>query len=192
MNGKRLAGIMTVIAGMVLSVHAQNYNASEDAQQTPPDQDGWHHWDHEHLYHDTELSVDMFGVGILHSYDFNNGVRARHDLRFGAGAGVNVFFTRYIGVGGDFTAISFRHSFVDTTTANLIVRFPIRGTGLAPYIFGGAGYQFQGIDQIIGGGGAGLELRLVPHFSIFVDGRYMAAVKTPDFGIGRAGVRLSF
>jgi hypothetical protein len=44
----------------------------------------------------------------------------------------------------------------------------------------------------VGGGGAGVELRLVPHFSIFVDARYLAAVKSADYGVGRAGVRLSF
>lgn len=192
MKRKQLAAIVAGIAGMALCVHAQNYNAPEDAQTAPPDDDHWHHWDHEHLYHAGEMSLDMYGVGLLHESDFNDGARARHNLRYGGGAGVNFFFTRFIGIGADADAITFHHSFVDTTTGNLIVRFPIPGTGLAPYMFGGVGYQFQGIDQIIGGGGFGLELRLVPHFSIFVDARYMAAVKTDDFGIGRAGVRLSF
>lgn len=197
MKMKQLAGIAAGIGiiGIALSVQAQQnntYSAPEQAQTAPPDEDHWHNWDHEHLYHACEMSVDLYGVGFLHSSDFNNGARARHNLRYGGGAGLNIFFTRFIGIGGDATAITFHHSFVDTTTGNLIFRIPIEGTGLAPYLFGGVGYQFQGIDQIIGGGGAGLELRLVPHFSIFVDGRYMAAVKTEDFGIGRAGVRLSF
>jgi hypothetical protein len=186
---RKLAGIAAGIMGMVLGVHAQNYNAPEQAQPAPSD-DTWDHYGH--LYHAGEASVDLFGVGLLHESDFHNGALARHNLRYGGGAGVNFFFTRFIGIGGDADSITFHHSFVDTTTGNLIFRIPIPGTGLAPYIFGGAGYQFQGIDQIIGGGGAGLELRLVPHFSIFVDARYMAAVKTQDFGIGRAGVRLSF
>ncbi|HEY1790282.1 MAG TPA: hypothetical protein VGJ73_19205 [Verrucomicrobiae bacterium] len=189
MKGKQLVGIAAGIAGMAFSIHAQNYNAPEQAQPAPSED----HWDHYgHLYHAQEVSVDMYGVGLLHSSDFNNGVRARHDLKFGGGAGLNLFFTRFLGIGGDFTAISFHHSFVDTTTGNLIFRIPIANTGIAPYIFGGAGYQFQGIDQVIGGGGVGIEFRLVPHFSFFVDARYLAAQKTEDFGMGRAGVRLSF
>jgi hypothetical protein len=202
MNGKYLAGIVAGIAGMALSVQAQTYNtqnntynAPEQAQTAPPEQDHWHYWhdlDREHLYHDCELSIDLFGVGYLHSHDFNNGALARHNLKFGGGAGVNFFLTKCLGIGGDFGSTTFKHSFVNTTTGNLIFRFPIGDTGLAPYIFGGAGYQFQGIDQIIGGGGLGLEFRLAPHFGIFVDGRYLAAVKTEDFGEGRAGVRLSF
>jgi hypothetical protein len=189
MKVKQLAGIAAGITGTVLSIQAQNYNAPEEAQPAPAD-DSWGHYGH--LYHAQEVSVDMYGVGLLHESDFNNGDRARHNLRYGGGAGINLFFTRFIGIGADADSITFHHSFVDTATGNLIFRIPIPGTGLAPYIFGGAGFQFQGIDQIIGGGGAGLEWRIVPHFSIFVDARYMAAVKTDDFGIGRAGVRLSF
>ena len=193
-----ISGIIAGIAGLALSVNAQtyiaqnNYNAPEQAQTAPPEQDNWHHWDHDHLYHACELSVDMFGVGYLNSHDFNNGYVARHNLRFGGGAGVNYFLTRCLGIGGDFGSITFKHQFVDTTTGNLIFRFPIADTGIAPYIFGGAGYQFQGINQIVGGGGAGIEFRPCPHFGIFVDARYLAAVKTDGFGEGRAGVRLSF
>lgn len=192
MKRKQVAGIMAGIAGMVFSVNAQTYNTPEQAQPAPSDDDHWHQWDNDHFYHAQEISVDMFGVGLLHESDFNNGVRARHNLRYGGGAGLNLFFTRFIGIGADADSITFHHSFVDTATGNLILRLPIPGTGIAPYIFGGAGYQFQGIDQIIGGGGVGLEFRIVPHFSFFVDARYMAAAKTDDFGIGRAGVRLSF
>jgi hypothetical protein len=191
-----IKGVLVSIAaaGMACCAYAQNYYTTpEQAQTTPPPppppmEDRWH------LYHAGEFSIDGFGLGALHEYDFNNGVRARHDLRWGGGAGINFFFTRYIGIGGDAYAIGqpHTHSFVDTTTGNLIFRVPILNTGIAPYIFGGAGYQFQGIDQIVGGGGAGVEFRLVPHFSIFVDARYLAAVKTPDYGLGRAGVRISF
>lgn len=175
---------------MVFSAGAQTeYAAPEQAQTSPPPN---YYPDREHLYHGCELSLDGFGAGMLHEYDFNGAGLSRRNYRFGGGAGINYFFTRFLGIGGDADAFSTRHSFVDTTTGNLILRLPIGDTGLAPYFFGGAGYQFQGIDQIVGGGGAGLELRLVRHFSIFVDARYLAAVKTPGYGIGRAGVRISF
>ncbi|HTV41897.1 MAG TPA: hypothetical protein VMF08_15045 [Candidatus Sulfotelmatobacter sp.] len=185
------AGIMAGVVGLTISIHAQTqtYNAPEQAQTAPPPGNHWEQYGH--LYHADELSVDLFGVSTLHSTYFNNGAAARRNLQFGGGAGVNYFLTRHLGIGGDFFAVNWHRSFVDTTTGNLIFRFPL-GCGLAPYIFGGAGYQFEGVDQIVGGGGAGLELRLMPHFSIFVDARYLAAVKTRDYGVGRAGVRLSF
>ncbi|HEX3628533.1 MAG TPA: hypothetical protein VH280_24250 [Verrucomicrobiae bacterium] len=183
---------MAGIAGIAFACQAEQYNTynAPERAQTEPSDDTWDHFGH--TYHGDQLSIDLYGVGLLHSSDFNNGDRARHNLRWGGGAGLNFFFTRYIGVGGDACAITFHHSFVDMTTANLILRLPIGGTGLAPYLFGGAGYQFEGIDQIVGGGGVGLEVNVVPHFSFFVDARYLAAVKTEDFGMGRAGVRLSF
>ncbi len=187
-------GILTLglgLVGFVCCVQAQDYTAPETAQTAPPPPATEPYWDGVR-YHPCELSFDLFGAGMLHEYDFNNGFRAKKNLRWGGGAGVNYFFTRFVGIGGDAYAISWSHSFVDTTTGNIILRAPIDHTGLAPYIFGGAGYQFQGIDQIVGGGGVGLEFRPVPHFGVFVDARYLAAAKTDGFGLGRAGIRLSF
>jgi hypothetical protein len=192
MKMKKGVLVLLTVTGMTCSAYAQNPTDTtpQEAQTTPQPapEDRWN------MYHAGEFSIDGYGVGALHEHDFDNGVLARHDLRWGGGAGINFFFTKYIGVGGDAYAIgqSHTHSFVDTTTGNLIFRVPILNTGIAPYIFGGAGYQFQGIDQIVGGGGVGVEFRLVPHFSIFADARYLAAVKTEDYGLGRAGVRISF
>ena len=201
---KQLA-IIAGIAGVVFSVRAQdyttpqpaqpapppgNYTTPEQAQPTPPP-NYYEHYNH-HLYHADELSFDAYGVGSLHEHDFNNGALIRRNWRWGGGIGLNYFLTEHLGIGGDAYAISTDHSFVDTTTGNLIFRFPIEDTGLAPYIFGGAGYQFQGIDQIVGGGGVGLECRFCEHFSIFFDARFLACVKTQDYGLGRAGIRLSF
>jgi Outer membrane protein beta-barrel domain len=184
---KQRLGIIAGIAGLVFSAHAQDYTAPQQAQTSPSN----YYDDRE--YHACEVSVDGFGVGVLHEYDFNGNGLHRKNYRFGGGAGINLFFTKYLGIGADAYAISPAHrTFVDTTTGNLILRMPIGDTGLAPYIFGGAGYEFKGIDQIVGGGGVGLEMRIVKHFSFFVDARYLAAVKTPDYGLGRAGVRLSF
>ncbi|MGH7980506.1 MAG: hypothetical protein ACREE6_14110, partial [Limisphaerales bacterium] len=115
MNGKQLAGIAAGMMAIAVSVQGQqynsynnNYNAPEEAQTSPPNDD--HHWDHWHLFHANELSLDLFGVGTLHSSDFHNGARARHDLRFGGGAGLNYFITKCIGIGGDFYSVSFHHS----------------------------------------------------------------------------------
>jgi hypothetical protein len=180
--------LVAAIVGTVFVAQAQNqnYNASQPAQPAPPDNDM-------DLYHPCEFDVDGSVVGVLHAYDFNNGGLHRRNYRFGGDAGASFFFTKYIGIGGDgFAATGHNGSFVNTALGNLIFRVPIGNTGIAPYLIGGAGYQFEHIDQIVGGGGVGLELRLVPHFSIFADARYLAAVKTPDYGFARAGVRISF
>jgi hypothetical protein len=182
-------GLVAGIAGMAISVHAQtDYTAPERAQTSPPPD----YADDHDLYHACEVSVDAFGVAALRESDFNNGNLAKKDLRWGGGLGVNFFPFKYIGVGGDAYAVSTHHSFVDTTTGNLIIRAPIGNTGLAPYIFGGAGYQFEGVNQIVGGPGVGLEFRPVAHFSIFADARFLFAAKTDNFGLARAGIRLSF
>jgi hypothetical protein len=186
MKAIRQLALIATITGIVFSSRAQNYTTSEPAQATPPDNDL-------ELYHPFEFSVDGSVIGVLHAYDFNNGGLHRRNYRFGGDAGANFFFTKYIGIGGDaFAVTGHSPSFVNTATGNLIFRIPIGNTGLAPYLIGGAGYQFEHVDQIVGGGGVGLEIRLVPHFSIFADARYLAAVKTPDYGFARAGVRISF
>lgn len=98
------------------------------------------------LYHAQELSIDGFASGTLgeHYIEHFTGHTLRHDARFGAGAGANYFFTRYLGIGGDAYSESVtRGEFVDAASGNLIVRVPILETGIAPYIFGGAGHQFD-------------------------------------------------
>jgi hypothetical protein len=188
---KKIKGIIVlmVAAGMTCGVRAQdnnNYTAHEEAQSSPPADTG-------DLYHAGELDIDGSVVGVLHAYDFNSNGLHRKNYRFGGDVGASVFFTKYIGVGADaFATTGNNPTFVNTATGNLIFRVPIGDTGIAPYVFGGAGYQFEGVDQLVGGGGVGLEIRLVQHFSIFADARYLAAVKSPDYGFARGGVRLSF
>jgi hypothetical protein len=174
--------------GIVFSTHAQTqaYSTSEPAQPASRDDDT-------DLYHACEFSIDGSVIGALHEYDFNDGGLHRRNYRFGGDAGANFFFTKYIGIGGDAYALTTHNpTFVDTSVGNLIFRIPIGNTGIAPYFFGGAGYEFEKVNQVVGGGGVGLEIRLVPHFSIFADARYLAAAKTADYGYARAGVRISF
>ena len=76
--------------------------------------------------------------------------------------------------------------------SNLIARLPILDTGVAPYIFGGGGYQFDEVAQKFAQGGAGLEFRFARHVGFFVDARYVFADRTQNYGLGRAGLRLNF
>jgi hypothetical protein len=181
----RKLAVVIGIAGVVFSIQAQDTTVSEQTDTSTTND--------YHLYHACEFSLDAFGVAALDEQYFNGNSLTKRDFRYGGGAGANFFFTKYIGIGADAYALSVNSpTFVDTAFGNLIFRVPICNTGIAPYIFGGAGYQFEKINQVVGQGGAGIEFRLVPHFSIFVDARFVAAAKTSNYGLGRAGVRISF
>jgi len=146
------------------------------------------------LYRPNELSVDLFGTGSIGQQTINHlsGDRINHHGKLGAGAGLNYFFCRYLGIGGDAYAENTDRSFVDSTSGNLIARLPIGESGLAPYIFGGGGYQFDEVRQSFGQAGGGLEFRFTPNWGVFVDARYVMADKTENYGVARAGLRLSF
>ncbi len=145
-------------------------------------------------YQAQEVSVDLFGSGSLGqtTLEHLSGSRIKHDGRLGAGAGVNYFFTRNFGVGVDAYTENAGHSFVDSASANLIVRFPLGDSGVSPYVLGGGGHQFDPIDLWYGQAGAGLEYRFTHSVGIFVDGRYVFTDGTPNYGLFRGGVRLTF
>lgn len=148
----------------------------------------------EPMYRDQELSIDLFGTLSLGEQfiDSISAAKVRHNGRLGAGAGVNLFFLRNVGIGADAWSEDITGRFVDNLSGSLIVRFPIGDTGLSPYVFGGGGYQFEPVSQSFGHFGAGLEIRFNPHTGIFVDARYVVTHRTEDFGVARAGFRFSF
>lgn len=146
------------------------------------------------FYRANEFSFDAFASGSLGKQfitDFS-GSTVRQHARLGAGVGGNYFITRYIGVGGDVYSENTVRQFIDSASGNLIGRLPIGETGLAPYIFGGAGHQFDGVQQTFGQAGAGLEFRVTPHVGFFVDARYIFPDRTEDYGLARGGLRVSF
>jgi len=146
------------------------------------------------FYREHEFSIDAFGSGSLReeSIDHLSGNTVEHNGRLGAGGGVNLFFTRYIGIGGDAYTENTAVHFIDNASGNLIARLPLGGTGIAPYVFGGAGHQFDQVAQTFGQGGAGIEFRFMRHAGFFVDARYVFPDRTGNYGVGRAGLRISF
>src|ERR1700722_9727033 len=146
------------------------------------------------FYRAQELSLDLFGAGSIgqQTIDHLSGNRLDHNTRLGAGAGVNYSFCRYLGIGGDAYTENTARNFVDSTEGNLIGRLPIGHTGLAPYVFGGGGYQFDEVAQKFAQAGGGVEFRFCRHVGVFVDARYVIADKTDNYGVGRAGLRFSF
>lgn len=95
----------------------------------------------------------------LGKYTINHlsGSRVRHDTRLGAGLGLNYFFTRNIGIGGDAYSEDTTGAFVDSASASLILRLPLGQSGFAPYAFGGGGYQFDMAEVWFAQLGAGME-----------------------------------
>lgn len=141
-----------------------------------------------------ELSLDLFGSASVReeTFDHLSADRVRKDGRLGAGAGINYFFTHQFGLGADAYTENTKHSLVDNASANAIFRFPFQSIGLAPYIYGGGGHQFDPRDHWFGQGGGGLEVRVTPHWGLFLDGRYVLPDGGKDFGVGRLGVRFAF
>jgi hypothetical protein len=97
------------------------------------------------FYRDHEFSIDVFAGGSLgeQTIDHLSGSRVERNGRLAAGAGANLFFTKYIGIGGDGYSENTTGPFVDYANGYLILRFPIPNTGIAPYAFGGGGYQWD-------------------------------------------------
>lgn len=141
-----------------------------------------------------ETSLDLFGSLSAGQEVINHisGQRVVDDGRFGAGVGLNHFFGRYVGLGADAYTENTAHSFVDNVAGSLILRIPFDNAHLAPYAFGGGGYQFDPSHVAFGHLGGGLDVRFTRHVGIFADARYVITDGTKNFGVGRLGLRISY
>ncbi len=177
------------IGGTILLLAAKSAWA-EDTAVTDPTL----HADGASPFRHCELSLDGFGSASLgeSTLEHLSGSRIRHNTRLGAGLGINYFFTRYLGVGAEAYSENTDGVFVDSASANLILRLPIGDSGLAPYIFGGGGHQFGMTKQWFGQAGAGLEYRFCPHIGVFVDARGVVPNETKVYGVGRLGMTFAF
>jgi len=146
-------------------------------------------------YTANELSFDMFGSYEAHEEKAKDLFKTniKHGT-WGGGVGLNYFFTREIGVGGDINIGDNGGNFIDQALGSLILRWPIDPTGLAPYIFGGGGRGFDPSWEWFMDAGLGLEWRFNPSAGIFSDVRYMWHLKdgSSDRILFRAGLRLVF
>src|ERR1051326_8821743 len=75
-------------------------------------------YEHGPLYSANEFSIEAFGTGSIgeHSIQRWSGDRLVNESRLGAGLGLNYFFTRNIGVGGDAYSENTAHSLVDSSS----------------------------------------------------------------------------
>lgn len=146
------------------------------------------------IYRSNELSLDGFGTASIGTYtlDHPSNDRIRHNTEFGAGAGINYFVTRNIGIGAEAYSENTTGVFVDNASGNLILRLPLGQSGFAPYIFGGGGHQFDAVKLWFGQAGAGMEYRFTRHVGVFLDARAVWPNETKFYGVARAGMRFSF
>ncbi|HEY3761141.1 MAG TPA: hypothetical protein VGN23_05290 [Verrucomicrobiae bacterium] len=147
------------------------------------------------IFKPNELQVDAFGSISVNEEILKNisGDKVTRNGRFGAGAGITTYFCRYVGIGGDVYSENTEKDFINNASGNLYLRLPIESVHLAPYIYGGGGYQFYPGDSAFGQFGAGLDIRVTHHWGLFVDARYVMPTRDEEnFGLGRAGVRLVF
>ena len=146
------------------------------------------------MYRASEISLGAFGMGTVgeRTLDhFNHHNISRHG-RDGAGADLEYFFTKYIGIEAEAWSENTDHFFVDDVGGNLVFRIPIGNIGLAPYAYGGGGHSIDPVAATYGDFGAGLEFRFTRHVGIFVDGRYVIPDRLGNYGLGRAGLRVAF
>lgn len=146
------------------------------------------------LYPANQLSVDAFGTVSEGKYTIEHisDRRVRNNARGGAGAGITYFITKYIGIGADAYSENTSGTFIDNASGNLYLRVPLGQSGLAPYVYGGGGYQFDPAKVGFVQAGGGLEFRFTPHFGVFADARYVVPDRTRFYGVGRAGLRFAF
>lgn len=197
---------LILAAGALLAtspaLRADDAKISSDASVSPPalnqenennnDQDMHGHADG--LYRCNELSLDAFGTASLGRYTIEHWSvsRVRHNTEFGAGVGLNYFITRNLGIGADVYSENTSGPFIDSASANLILRLPLGHCGFAPYLFGGGGHQFDLARAYFGQAGAGLEYRFTRQLGAFVDARGVLPDKARGYGLARLGLLFAF
>ena len=188
-------GLMAASAAMAQTTTTTTTTTTESHVWTDPHAWWGNHWVYNtgDRYTANELSLDMFGsylAGERRAEDLFK-TNIRHGT-WGGGVGVNYFFTREIGVGGDIEIPADGGNFINNVDGSLIARMPIGNSGLAPYVYGGGGRQTEPVWQWTGHAGVGLEYRFNPTTGVFADARYIWVDKTPDEILFRAGVRFVF
>jgi hypothetical protein len=182
-NAKQLMKNKMLVGGTILMLAVTSALGAETVSNNQGD-----------YYRSGELSVDAFGTGSLGEYTLNHlsSDRVRHNVRFGAGAGINYFITRNIGIGADAYSQNTTGAFIDSASASLILRFPLGQSGFAPYAFGGGGQQFEMAEATFAQAGAGMEYRFSPHVGVFIDARGVLPNESRYYGVGRFGLRFAF
>ncbi len=165
----------------------------------PPGQAVSHHQHglgHGALFRDQEFS--LAGFALLTASDLS-----ALDSSWGGGVELSYFFDRHVGLAVEGWLLDSSDAVatgpVDLSAtlgainASLVVRMPVEEARLAPYVFGGGGWLFNGSDSFQLHVGGGLEYRLTENFGVFGDGRFVWLDEFSDnYGLFRAGFRVTF
>ena len=146
-------------------------------------------------YKANELNVEFFAMGTLGRSSVSDIAPddIERDGNFGPGFGLSYFPHRLIGLQGEAYSDSSRGSyFIDAAGVHFIGRLPMGPMGLAPYLLGGTGRQFDPGPQWTWDAGLGIEWRFQRHTGVFSDARYVWADKSADFGFMRLGIKVGF
>ena len=198
-----LLGLTTLAAtGLAGPVESSSAQEMQQTSTVPSEQ----------FFGDREWNFDLFGVraDTLNEYRQDRYLGADH--AYGGGLGVNYMFTRYLGVGLEGYALD-ADDVVGQLSSNLIFRYPVPNTRIAPYGYVGGGAVFNGsrLEDAASNGaspatvrrrsdveglgqvGAGFEVRITPHIGLINDFSYNL-VNGPDnnYGLLRSGVRFAF
>ncbi len=123
------------------------------------------------LFRDQELFFDLYGSYVRH--DERSSGHSGHSDRDGFGGGLSIghYFGYYIGARFDVNFSSVDAAEI-TLGGDILLRYPIRETHVAPYVFAGGGVMLDHGDPGFFRLGGGLEWRFTPHFGIFGEGSY--------------------
>src|SRR5438105_7466847 len=130
------AGLLAASAGMAQTTTTTTTTTTVSHVWNDPHTWWGNHWAYNAAdrYTANELSLDMFGSYLAGEKGlenlFDHSIR-RHGT-WGGGAGLNYFFTREIGIGGDILIPNDGGNFVNNIDGSLIARLPIANSGLAP------------------------------------------------------------
>lgn len=225
---KKFALGLTIMAASALAVLAgESYSGKEMKQVAPPPCPEW--------YGDNEWNLSIWGTYVFTGEDWQDDEYIQADHAWGGGADIKYFFHRYFGVGVEgWAAQATRQTFdgagvgvpvltisdderiIGAALGTLTVRFPLKCSRFAPYIYGGAGAIFGGgeRDELVLGGlaaptyatvhhdgdaefmgkvGAGFEVRFTRHIGWINDFSWnFVGRENSDFGMVRSGINFAF
>ena len=226
---KRLTlNLLAITAICSVSFAGSEYSGKEMKQIAPLPCPQW--------YADNEWNVSLWGTYVFTANEWRNDRYIEADHAWGGGLDAKYFFRRYFGIGIEGWAVDARREFFDVSgvevfqfrtghesravgsvLGTLTLRYPIRCSRLAPYVWAGGGAIFGGgqrdvvhfgdnpllpsvttehrgaTTEAIGQFGAGLEIRFTPHIGWISDFSWnVVNGRDNNFGMARTGVNFAF
>lgn len=150
--------------------------------------------DNPSLYSENEYQIDLFAAyKASQNSPLTTSISsiASDSGDWHGGIGLNYFLTKHLGVGVESYLNNFCGSGLDNINTSVFFRYPYKQ--VAPYAFGGVGYQLEGEDTFTAHLGLGVEYRFTKMFGIFTDVRYTWVDEgRTDNSLVRFGTRFSF